>query len=107
MDDNLLHHGAAAAMELSSAANVYIEESAPWTLAKNPDSAAQLDEVLGAIARAVAALCTLLEPFTPAKMRDLAGRLGLDGVPRLDDVAKLDLEGHRVQRGEVLFPRPA
>jgi hypothetical protein len=48
-----------------------------------------------------------LEPFAPTKMRDLAGRLGLDEVPRLDDVAKLDLEGHRVSRGDVLFPRPA
>ena len=107
MDDNLLHHGAAAAMELSSAANGYIEESAPWTLAKNPDSAEKLDEVLGALARAVAALCTLLEPFAPEKMREMVTRLGLDEVTRLDDVAKLDLEGRRVHRGEVLFPRPA
>jgi methionyl-tRNA synthetase len=107
MDENLLHQGAAAAMELSSAANGYIEESAPWTLAKNPDSAAQLDEVLGALARCVAALCTLLEPFTPSRMRDLAPRLGLDGVPLLGDVAKLDLAGHNVSRGDVLFPKPA
>jgi methionyl-tRNA synthetase len=107
MDDNLLHQGAAAAMELSSAANGYIEESAPWTLAKNAESAEKLDEVLGALARVVAALCTLLEPFAPLKMRDLVGRLGLDDVPKLDAVAKLDLEGHRVSRGDVLFPRPA
>jgi methionyl-tRNA synthetase len=106
MDENLLHHGAAAAMELSSAANGYIEEMAPWSLAKQPDSAEKLDEVLGAMARAVAALCTLLEPFAPAKMADLSGRLGLSGIPLLDEVAKLDLEGNRVQRGDVLFPRP-
>ena len=107
MDENLLHHGAAAAMELSSAANGYIEEMAPWSLAKQPDAAEKLDQVLGALARVVAALCTLLEPFAPAKMRDLCGRLGLSEIPLLDDVAKLDLEGKRVQRGEVLFPRPA
>jgi methionyl-tRNA synthetase len=106
MDENLLHHGAATAMELSSSANGYIEEMAPWALAKQPDSAEKLDEVLGALARAVAALCTLLEPFAPTKMRDLAARLELSSIPLLDDVAKLDLAGKRVHRGDVLFPRP-
>ncbi|MGQ0814761.1 MAG: methionine--tRNA ligase [Gemmatimonadota bacterium] len=107
MDENLLHHGAATAMELSSAANGFIEASAPWTLAKDPASAAKLDAVLGALARAVAALCTMLEPFAPSRMMDLAGRLGLERVAKLDDVAHLDLAGNRVTRGEVLFPRPA
>ncbi len=106
MDENLLHQGAAAAMELSSAANGFIEEMAPWSLAKDPAAAAKLDETLGSVARAVAALCTLLEPFTPAKMRDLAARLGLSQVPLLDEVATLDLAGHNVERGAVLFPKP-
>lgn len=107
MDENLLHQGAAAAMELSSAANGYIEESAPWSLAKNADAAAQLDEVLGSLARVVAALCTMLEPFAPLKMSDLVTRIGLAAVPRLDQVATLDLAGKHVSRGAVLFPRPA
>lgn len=107
MDENLLHQGAATAMELSSAANGYIEECAPWSLAKDPAASAQLDEVLGALARVVATLCTMLEPFTPMKMKDLVTRLGLSEIPRLDDVATLDLTGKRVSRGEVLFPKPA
>ena len=107
MDENLLHQGAAAAMELSSAANGFIEEMAPWALAKDESKAQQLDETLAAIARAVAALCTLLAPFTPSKMTDLAERLGLERVPLLDEVAALDLAGHSVRRGDVLFPRPA
>lgn len=105
MDENLLHQGAAAAMELSSAANGYIEAAAPWALAKQPENAAKLDEALGSLARCVAALCTMLEPFTPHKMAELAPRLGLSGVPRLDQVARLDLGGNRVSRGDVLFPR--
>lgn len=107
MDENLLHQGAAAAMELSSAANGYVEAMAPWALAKDPASSGKLDETLGSLARAVAALCTLLEPFAPMKMRDLVTRLGLKDVPLLDEVTKLDLEGNHVARGEVLFPRPA
>ena len=106
MDENLLHQGAAIAMELSSLANGYIEEQAPWSLAKDPAAGERLDDVLSALARAVACLCVLLEPFTPAKMAELAPRLGLDGVPLLDDVAKLDLSGRPVQRGSILFPKP-
>ena len=106
MDENLLHQGAAIAMELSSQANGFIEQHAPWALAKDPGAAQHLDDVLAALARAVGSLCVLLEPFAPSKMAELAPRLGLQSVPLLDDVATLDLAGARVQRGSVLFPKP-
>ena len=58
------------------------------------------------LARALAALATMLEPFMPERMPRLAADLGMDRIPLLDDVAELDLAGHRVRRGDVLFPRP-
>jgi methionyl-tRNA synthetase len=106
MDGQLLHQGVAAAIQLSSAANQYVDAQAPWTQAKDPARAAELDETLAALARAVAALATLLWPFMPSKMADLSGRLGLDGVTPIDEVTSLDLAGRRVHRGEVLFPKP-
>ncbi len=106
MDENLLHQGAATAMELSSLANGFVEEQAPWSLAKDPAAKERLDDVLSALARVVASLCVLLEPFAPLKMAELASRLGLQNVPMLDHVATLDLAGNRVQRGDVLFPKP-
>ncbi|HSL71600.1 MAG TPA: methionine--tRNA ligase [Longimicrobiales bacterium] len=106
MDDNLLHHGAAAAIELASASNVFIEEQAPWSLAKDPGRASDLDDTLGALARALAGVSSLLEPFVPERMAGIAQRLGLPGVPRLDQVISTDLTGQRVSRGEVLFPKP-
>ncbi len=42
----------------------------------------------------------------PEKMAGLGRRLGLETVPRLDEVAALDLQGRSVHRGDVLFPRP-
>jgi len=90
---------------LTAAANGFIEEQAPWKQAKDPDQAADLDATLASLARALAALTTLLAPFLPGRMSGLAERLGLDVVPMLDDVATLDLAGHAVRRGEVLFPR--
>ncbi|MBX6366188.1 MAG: class I tRNA ligase family protein, partial [Gemmatimonadetes bacterium] len=106
MDENLLHHGAAAAIELSAAANVFIEEQAPWKQAKDPAQAEALDATLGSLARALAALATLLSPFMPVKMRELAERLGLDRVPALDELPELDLAGKPTRRGDVLFPKP-
>jgi len=105
MDANLLHHGAAAAMELVAAANAFVGERAPWQQAKDPSQAAALDATLASLARSIAAASTLLEPFMPGKMADLAGRLGLAAVPRLDELTTLDLTGRTVTRGEVLFPR--
>jgi methionyl-tRNA synthetase len=106
MDSQLLHQGAAAAVQLASAANQYVDARAPWSQARDPAQAGELDATLAALARCVAALTTLLFPFMPAKMADLATRLGLDGVPQLDDVASLDMGGRRVERGAVLFPKP-
>jgi methionyl-tRNA synthetase len=105
MDAQLLHQGLAAIIQLSTAANQYVDARAPWAQAKDPAQADELDVTLAALARCVAVLGTLLSPFMPVKMADLIGRLGLDDVPRLDDVATLDLAGLRVHRGEILFPK--
>jgi methionyl-tRNA synthetase len=105
MDSQLLHQGLAAVMQLSSAANQYVDARAPWSQAKDPGQAGELDTTLAALARCVAALATLLFPFMPLKMHDLAGRLGLEDVPSLDDVAALDMTGRNVRRGDVLFPK--
>ncbi len=105
MDANLLHQGAAAAMGLASAANAFIEQRAPWAQAKDAALSGDLDATLASLARALIALTTLLEPFMPVKMRDLAGRLSLDEVPLLDDVLNAGAAGRHVTRGEVLFPK--
>ncbi|MGH7462622.1 MAG: methionine--tRNA ligase, partial [Longimicrobiales bacterium] len=106
MDDNLLHHGIAAAIELSSAANGFIEERAPWSQARDPAAQRELDDTLGALARALVAVATLLSPFVPDRMEEIGKRLGLSTLPLLDQVVVTDLRGKRVSRGDVLFPRP-
>ncbi len=106
MDANLLQHGAAAAIELADAANAFVGERAPWAQARDPAQADALDATLGGLARALATLAAMLEPFMPVKMRALAHRLGLEDVPPLDALASLDLAGRGVHRGDVLFPRP-
>ena len=106
MDANLLHQGIAAAMELASHANGFVEARAPWAQAKDPARAAELDDTLAALARAVATLATLLQPFMPVKMAELGGQLSLPEPISLEDLPGLELAGRRVSRGPVLFPRP-
>lgn len=105
MDSHLLHQGSAAALELASAANLFVAERAPWQQARDPDQAAALDATLAALARALATLATIFQPFMPRKMVALSAALGLDFVPGLADIATIDLAGRKIAKGEVLFPR--
>lgn len=80
MDGLLLHRGAAAAWELVSEANAYVERQAPWAQAKSGDAAA-LDATLAALARALARLAAAVGPFVPAAAAALWSGLGLPGDP--------------------------
>lgn len=100
-----VHEAMAAAMDLARAANGYVEERQPWTQAKSPETAADLDETLATLARVLTALCALFEPVAPARMAELAARLGLEGVPDLAAARTVPLAGRQVRRGDPLFPR--
>jgi methionyl-tRNA synthetase len=81
MDGLLLHRGAAAAWELVSEANAFVERQAPWALAKAGDTGA-LDATLAALARALARLAALTGPFIPGAAATLWSALGLGGEAR-------------------------
>jgi methionyl-tRNA synthetase len=104
-----VHDALAASMELARVANGWIEERQPWALAKaesrDPEAASDLDETLATLARALAVLAALFQPVAPAKMADLAQRLGLRGVPTLEAARTLHLAGTRVSKGDPLFPK--
>jgi methionyl-tRNA synthetase len=105
MDEALIHQGIAAALELTSAANGFVEEQAPWALAKAPGGAPDLDATLASLARTLLVLSTLLHPIMPGKMEELAQSLGVDEVPTLDGSLSMELAGRSVTRGAPLFPR--
>ncbi|MDQ2898075.1 MAG: methionine--tRNA ligase, partial [Actinomycetota bacterium] len=45
--------------------NRYVEECAPWQLAKDPEQAGALDATLASLAEAVRVLSVLLHPYMP------------------------------------------
>jgi methionyl-tRNA synthetase len=109
MDALDLRGGAEAAWELVSAANLFVQQTAPWALAKAGKDR-ELEETLAALARALARLAVLASPFMPSKAQNLWEMLGLEGQvagTSLQAAEQPALAGRKIQRTEVLFPKPA
>ena len=107
MDRHLLHRGAEHAWRLVDRANAFVEERAPWALAKAGDTA-KLEEALGALARCVARIAILLSPFMPGKTQDVWQAFGFEG--EIDSAGWAVLEhppvtGCVVQQLQPLFPK--
>jgi methionyl-tRNA synthetase len=56
--------------------NRYVEERAPWQLAKDPDAAGELDESLYSLAEGLRVLTLLLHPYLPDATGKLLAALG-------------------------------
>ncbi|MQA91979.1 MAG: methionine--tRNA ligase [Gemmatimonas sp.] len=107
MDQFLLHEGAAAAFQLVSAANAFVENRAPWKLAKDLELRADLNATLRSLVLALARIAVLLAPFMPDKMSALWTSIGGEGpLPFLDSLGNLEPAGWKASLGTVLFPRP-
>src|SRR6266571_828614 len=108
MDAYALQEGAAQLVGLAGRANRYVEETAPWTLAKG-GQAAELDSVLANLARTVARLAALALPFLPGTAESIWGVLAMDGTlgqTRWTALENPAVEGRRVARPPILFPKP-
>src|SRR3954454_12825859 len=56
--------------------NRYVEEKAPWKLAKDPEAQAQLDTVLRSLAEGLRVITVLLTPYIPESAEKLLHALG-------------------------------
>ena len=94
-------------MELVSRANKYIEETAPWALAKDPEKAKELASVMAHLAHVLYVAGRLLSPILVTKSDKLFVQLGLTPEEAsYEDLKKFGkLNGHKVNKGEQLFPR--
>lgn len=109
MDALDLRGGAEAAWELVSAANGYIVETAPWALSK-AGREAELDAVLGALARCLYRLSVMAGPFMPGKAQDLWSALGQPGYAAEASWGSMTtppVAGSRTVKPEGMFPKPA
>ena len=92
--------------ELVTAANLYIQQTAPWALAKTGDEQ-QLDIALGALARCLARLAVLSSPFMPGKSAELWSLLGAGQRRAIDGVGNSHSScGRRLGGQEARGPLP-
>jgi methionyl-tRNA synthetase len=108
MDRFDLRRGAEAAWQIVAAANLYIQRSAPWTLAKERQGK-ELDQVLASLGRTLWRLAVLAAPFIPGKAQLIWAALGCGGEAATARWAALDhppSPGLRVNPPGVLFPKP-
>jgi methionyl-tRNA synthetase len=98
-----------AIMKLVGRANKYIEETAPWSLAKAPEQRARLATVLYNLAESYRFATVLLSPFMPGFPARVWAQLGLADRPELHTWESLTWggipAGTRIARGAPLFPR--
>jgi len=80
--------------------NRYVEEQAPWQLAKDEARAADLDRVLRTLAEGLRSVTVLLWPYLPATSERLLAALG---APELT-LAGAALGAGRIERVEAIEP---
>ncbi|MBD5093369.1 MAG: methionine--tRNA ligase [Subdoligranulum sp.] len=89
-------------------ANKYIDETAPWLLAKDGAKRARLACVLYNLCEVLRTAAILLTPFMPGTTPKMAEQLGLTGESlRFETLGKFGglPEPFTVHKGEALFPR--
>ena len=92
---------------LVTAANQYVSQTKPFSLAKDPAQARRLDEVLYNLTETCRVLAVLLWPFLPGTAVKIYAQLGLTGAPdKLDAATWGGLPaGHKIGEPAPLFPR--
>ncbi len=93
---------------LISRANKYIDETAPWILAKDEAKAARLQTVMYNLAETLRVVAILVAPFIPSTSPKIYTQLGLE-VPAEFLLADAEwgkmADGTKVQKGDPLYPR--
>ena len=103
------HKALASVWELINHTNKYIDQTAPWVLAKDPKKKARLETVLHNVLATNKVVAVLIAPFMPDTAGKMMEKLGYSKEPlelRLDDDATWELTpGTQVTKAKALFPR--
>ena len=108
MDKFQLQNGLDETFKCIQRANKYIDETAPWQLAKDESKKARLATVMYNLLEAVRICTTLLLPVTPEACQKIFAQIGADAsVTTWDAAAAWGVlpANVTVHKGEAIFPR--
>ena len=108
MDKTQLQNALAEIFKVVSRANKYIDETAPWVIAKDESKKARLATVLYNLLDTIRIVATLLSPFMPETMPKALEQIGAcEKCASYDNAATFAVlpADVTVKKGEVLFPR--
>lgn len=110
MDDLAFNKALQSVWELISAANKYIDETAPWTLAKDESQQERLGTIMYNLIEGLRVIALLITPFMPHSGKSILKTLAVESIER-PLAAGIDwgvLEpGTKVEKAPPLFPRIA
>ncbi len=102
-----LQQGLLSITRLIDEANSYIDRTAPFKLAKDPEQADRVGEILYNLVEVARVLGVLLWPYVPGTSERIFEQLNLDGTPDRLSLATWGAiqAGHQVGKPSPLFPR--
>ena len=106
MDDLLIPQALTEIFKVVQRANKYIDENAPWALAKDESKKARLESVLYHLCEALRVAAVLLTPYLPNTAPKMAAQLGLSETDmQFEGLTFGTKHSYTVHKGEALFPR--
>ncbi len=105
--DNLYFSDSIAAIwKFISRTNKYIDETAPWTLAKDESKKARLAEVMYNLCESIRIISVLIAPAMPDTSVKIRNQLGIGEIKSWDECGEFGKEdSYTVVKGEIIFPR--
>ncbi len=108
MEELKVSEAVASVIAFLKSCNKYIDDTAPWVLAKNPDEKGKLATVLANLVEGIRQACVLLYPYIPDSSDKVAAVYGFEGEGReFDSTGSFiySATGNTVKAEGVLFAR--
>lgn len=106
MDDLHITEATDSAMEIVRAANKYIDDTAPWVLAKDESKKEELASVMAHLANAIFVSTMLLKPILVNSYKKVFNFLNIEEETTYEEIHKdFFLNNKHVNKPEILFPR--
>ena len=108
MEKYAFHNALAEIFKVTSRANKYIDETAPWILAKDESRRSRLAAIMYNLLETIRICTVMLQPFIPDSCYKIFGQIGVaDRLITFDSATAFGAmpKNATVRKGEIIFPR--